>query len=145
MVGCAAWSLSGHMLDDRVKGKHDRGPLESRVAHLPLISSPKHNIKHSHWLWIRVRWSRWLFYQLEFPDIFDCLSSLKEMLTRRWCSAGRPSWDVQLRQKYKPSTIPLLSVWTLKGFIERVCLGSCNCGFGRTQIQIRVDSQLRSD
>lgn len=35
------WNLSGHMLGDRVKGKHVRGPLESRVAHLPLISSPK--------------------------------------------------------------------------------------------------------
>lgn len=46
-----------------------------------------------------------MFYQLEFPDISDCLSGLQETLTRRWRSAGAASWDVQLRQKYKPCTI----------------------------------------
>lgn len=71
-----------------------------------------------------------MFYQLEFPDIFDCLSGLQETLTRRWRSAGAPSWDVLLRQKYKPCTIwmdgcafkfriPLPNIGTLDMFKEK--------------------------
>lgn len=54
----------------------------SGIYHLSLISLPKANIKHSLWLWIRVRQSRWLFYQLEFADIFDSMSDSLEELTR---------------------------------------------------------------
>lgn len=71
-----------------------------------------------------------MFYQLEFPDIFDCLSGLQETLTRRWRSAGAPCWDEQLRQKYKPCTVwmdgsafefrvALPSIGTLNMFKER--------------------------
>lgn len=68
----------GVLSGDRVENKQ-RGPVVSWIAHLSLISLPKAHLKHSHRLWIRARQSRWLFYQLEFADIFDCVSDWLEI------------------------------------------------------------------
>lgn len=84
---------------DGVENKQ-RGPAVSHIAHLSLISLPKANIKHSHWLWIRVRQSRWLFYQLEFADIFDCVSDWLEELTRHK-QLARAQWQIWVELKHK--------------------------------------------